>query len=73
MEVVDVTMSRDLCTLHIKCGNNGLRMAHLKIDKYPNLHSISVWDDVHILRSLADGNLYAWWVDINIRIPLPQI
>ncbi|MCQ2311233.1 MAG: hypothetical protein MJZ64_05735 [Paludibacteraceae bacterium] len=71
MEVVDVTMSRDLCILHIKCGNNGLRMAHLKIDKYPNLHSISVWDSVDILRG-ADGNLYAWWEKPNIRICLPK-
>lgn len=72
MEVVDVTMSRYLCTLHIKCGNNGLRMVQLKIDKYPGLRSISVWDDVYILRGLADGNLYVWWESPNIRICLPQ-
>ncbi|MCQ2342791.1 MAG: hypothetical protein MJZ75_04795 [Paludibacteraceae bacterium] len=72
MNVVDVTITRNSCTLHIQQNNNGIKSVRLDISEDSTLRHITVWDEVCIIREKATNKLYAWWEQANIRIGLPE-
>lgn len=73
-EVTDVHLTRNKCTLFLKHQEGkGLEKVELNVEDYCHLRYISVWDDVKIMRSKADGQLYAFWQDPEIRIPIKNI
>lgn len=66
-EVKNVTMSRSQCVLTISAPNERPQTVALSIDKHPVLRNVSVWDEVVIMRGIADGKLYACWEN-NIMV-----
>ena len=60
-EVRDVTMSRHQCVLTVRLPHEPLQTIVLKIDKHPILKNLTTWDDVCLMRGIADGKLYACW------------
>ncbi|MBR4565230.1 MAG: hypothetical protein IKO26_12335 [Paludibacteraceae bacterium] len=72
-EVKNVTMSRHQCVLTISGPNEPLRTVALSIEQHPVLRNVTVWDEVFIMRGIADGKLYACWENnIMVEIPINQ-
>lgn len=71
-EVVDVIMSRNSCVLMVKQEGKGLSQYTIKLDKYPSVKQISVWDDVDIFRGIGDGKLYAYWSDSGLCVEIDR-
>ena len=72
MKVVDVTMTRNSCTLHIQQSNNGIKDVRIEISEDSSLHNVTVWDPVYILRDRTDGSYYAFWDTANIRVKVAE-
>ena len=58
-EVKDITMSRHQCVLTVLLPHKPLQTVVLNMDKHPVLKNVTVWDEVHLRRGIADGKLYA--------------
>jgi len=70
MEVDNVTIDRHNCVLTIKQPNMERKFVSLSIDQYKSLKTISPWSEVGIIRSIAEGSLYAVWDNPEIHIPI---
>jgi hypothetical protein len=59
--------------LTISGPNEPLRTVALSIEQHPVLRNVTVWDEVFIMRGIADGKLYACWENnIMVEIPIDQ-
>lgn len=69
-EVVDVILSRKMCRLQYQLPKQTSEISTLSLDAYPLLKTISVWDDVFILRGPIDQSLYALWPDRGLVVKI---
>lgn len=72
-EVKDITMSRHQCVLTVRLPHKTTQTIVLDIDKHPFIKNITVWDEVILMRGIADGKLYARWengIMVEINEPL---
>lgn len=71
IKVTDVTISRHVLVLHTKRGKETeTRLYSIDMEQYPSLQNISPWEEVAIFRSQTNGDLYAYWYTIGIRVKL---
>ena len=72
-EVKDITMSRHQCVLTVLLPHKPLQTVVLNMDKHPVLKNVTVWDEVHLRRGIADGKLYACWENgIMVEVDEPM-
>lgn len=71
IEVTDVALSRHVLVLHTKRAEEAeARLYSIDMEQYPSLKKITPWEEVAIFRSQADGELYAYWYMIGVRVKL---
>ena len=72
-EVKDITISRHQCVLIVRLPHKPLQTIVLNIAKHPVLKNITVWDEVILMRGIADGKLYAHWENgIMVEVEEPM-
>ena len=72
-EVKDVTMSRHQCVLTVRLPGKTPETIVLDIANHPVLKNVTVWDDVILMRGIADGKLYAIWEnEIMVEVEKPK-
>ena len=72
-EVKDITMSRHQCVLTVRLPHKPLQTIALDMDKHPVLKNVTVWDEVLLMRGIADGKLYAYWENgIMVEVEEPK-
>ena len=72
-EVKDVTINRHQCVLTVRLPHKSLQTIVLNMDKHPILKNVTVWDDVILMRGIADGKLYAIWEnEIMVEVEKPE-
>ena len=69
-EVTDVTLSRRVCQVCYRMPDQSPQWVKIELEHYPSLRTISVFDDVFLLRSPIDGKLYALWPDSGLLVRL---
>lgn len=71
IEVTDVTISRHVLILHTKReGETETQLYSIDMEQYPSLKKITPWDEVAVFRSQTNGDLYAYWYMIGVRVKL---